>query len=307
MNKFAEMHLFVNVVDAGSMAEAARRLGKTKSVVTLRLQQLEQRLGASLLERGRQLRLTGPGQIFYAHSVRILAEVSEAEDAVMVGKASMRGHLRIAAPMAFGIRYGAPMLAAFAARHPDLRLDIESDDRYVNLHDESYDFAIRLGTLADSDLIAKPIAVNRHLICASPAYLREHGVPLQPADLHNHNGLLYVNREAQGMWQLPVDGELRSFRIRSRMRTDSGHQLLEATRAGVGLAILPTFLAADAIVAGELVIVLRDFAPSGGFISAVYRKSHRASPKIHALVDSLTEQIGQPPVWDQLIADHLDD
>ena len=306
MNKFSEMHLFVTVVDAGSMSEAARRVGKTKSVVSLRLQQLEKRLGTSLLERGRYLRVTDAGKIFYAHCVRILDDVSEAEDAVVAGEASMRGHLRIAAPMAFGIRYAAPMLAVFAAKHPELRLDIASDDRYVNLHDENYDLAIRLGTLPDSSLLAKPIAINRHLICASPAYLLARGVPQHPAELHDHDGLLYVNREPQGMWQLPVDGELLSFRIRSRMRTDSGHQLLAAAKAGLGLAILPTFLAAESIAAGDLVIVLKPFSPSGGSVSAVYRQSHRASPKVHALVESLIEQIGQPPVWDRIIADHLE-
>jgi DNA-binding transcriptional LysR family regulator len=288
------------------MSEAARRIGKTKSVVSLRLQQLEQRFGTSLLKRSRYLRVTELGKIFYTHCVRILDDVSEAEDAVVEGEARMRGDLRIAAPMVFGMLYAAPMLAAFAFRHPELRLDIESDDRYVNLHEESYDLAIRIGTLPDSGLLAKTIAINRHLICSSPAYLLKRGVPQHPADLHEHDGLLYVNREPQGMWQLPVDGELLSFRIRSRMRTDSAHQLLAAAKGGLGLAILPTFLAAEAIAAGELVIVLRQFSPSGGSVSAVYRQSHRASPKVHALAEFLIEQIAQPPVWDRIIADHLD-
>lgn len=305
MNKFAEMHLFVSVVGAGSLSEAARRLGKTRSVVSLRLQQLEHRLGVSLLERGRQLRLTEAGQTFYTHSLRILDDLENAEDAVLTGQASMRGQLRIAAPMAFGMRYGAPLLAAFAAKYPELRLDVESDDRHVNLQDENYDLAIRIGKIDDSSLVARPIAINRHVICASRSYLAARGEPLEPCDLQEHDGLLYVHREPHSMWQLPVDGELCSFRIRSRMRTDSGHQLLEAAKAGLGLAILPTFLAADAIAAGQLVMVLRAYEPSGGTLSAVYRRSQRASPKVQALVDFLTKHIGQPPQWDEAIADLL--
>lgn len=305
MNKFAEMHFFVAVVDAGSMSEAAKRLGTTKSMVSQRMQQLEQRLGVSLLARGRQMMVTEPGQIFYAHSARILTEVSEAENAVLAGQACMRGSLRIAAPMAFSIGHLAPMLARFAGLHPELRIDVEADDRRVNLNDENYDLAIRLGNLQDSSLVAKRMAVNRHVICASPEYLAERGTPLRPEELQDHEGLLYVHREPQGMWQLPVDGEVKSFRIRNRMRTDSGHQLLEGARLGLGLAILPTFLCADAVASGALRIVLPEFSPSGGMVSAVYRQSHRSSLKIQTLVNFLIEEIGYPPVWELPIQEQL--
>lgn len=306
MNKFVEMQLFVTVVDAGSMSEAARRLGSPKSVVSERLQQLERRLGIALLVRGRKMGITDPGQVFYAHCVRILAQVCEAEDAVLDAQASMRGQLRVAAPMAASVRYLGPMLARFAARYPDLRMEIDLSDRYVNMHDENYDVAIRMGNLQDSTLVARPITVNRHLVCASPAYLAARGMPRDPADLSEHDGLLYGNREPQGTWQLMVKGKLDSFRIRSRLCTDSGHQLLEAAKAGLGLAILPTFLAADAIAAGELQIVLPACSPSGGAVSAIYRQSHRASPKIRTLVDFLAEQIGDPPVWERPIRAELD-
>lgn len=305
MNKFIEMQLFVAVVDAGSMSEAARRLGMTKSVVSERIQQLEQRLGICLLVRGRKMSVTDPGQIFHAHCVRILADVGEAENAVLAAQASMRGQLRVAAPMAASVRYLGPMLAMFACKYPDLRMEIDSADRQVNMHDDNYDVAIRMGNLHDSSLIAKRMTINRHLICASPGYLAERGVPRLPGDLHEHEGLLYGNREPQSTWQLPAQGRVQSFRIRNRMRTDSGHQLLDAAKAGLGLAILPTFLAADAIASNELQIVMPAFSPSGGWVSAIYRKSHRASPKIHTLVNFLAEQIGHPPVWEQNIQEHL--
>lgn len=302
LNKLSEMHCFVAVVDTGSISEAARRMGTAKSVVSQRLQQLEKRLGSTLLERGRQVRLTEPGQVFYGHCVRILADVEDAEDAVLAFQSSLRGNLRLSAPMAFSIRYLTPILAAFAVRYPQLRLDVEFDDRYVNLHEENFDAAIRIGQLPDSSLVAKTIAANRHVICASPAYLEAHGTPQAPAELANHFGLLYVHREPHGMWTLPVDDVLGSFRVRCRMRTNNGHQLMEAAKAGMGLAILPAFLATEAIVTGELMEVLPEFAPRGGTISMVYRQSHRGSAKLEALANFLSEQIGSPPVWEQLLA-----
>jgi DNA-binding transcriptional LysR family regulator len=296
------MHSFVMVVDTGSISEAARRLGIAKSMVSLRMQQLEKRLGSILLERGRQARLTESGEVFHRYCVRILADVEDAEDAVLAFQSSLRGVLRLAAPMAFSIRYLTPILSSFAVRYPELRLDIEFDDRHVNLHEERYDAAIRIGELPDSSLVAKTITPNRHIICASPEYLAAHGTPQTPQELSQHFAMLYVNREPHGMWTLPVNNTLESFRVRCRMRTNNGHQLMEAAKAGMGLAILPTFLAAQAIVAGELEEVLAPYAPRGGNISVVYRRSQRASPKLNALINFLIEQIGSPPVWEQILA-----
>ncbi|WP_285355245.1 LysR family transcriptional regulator [Pseudomonas sp. lyk4-R2A-10] len=304
MNKLCEMQSFVMVVDTGSITEAARQLGTAKSMVSQRIAQLEKRLGSIVLERGRQARLTEAGEVFYRYCVRILSEVEEAEDAVLAFQSSLRGSLRLAAPMAFSIRYLTPILSSFAVRYPELRLDIEFDDRHVNLHEERYDAAIRIGELPDSSLVAKTITANRHIICASPDYLATHGTPQTPQELSEHFAMLYVNREPHGMWTLPVNNALESFRVRCRMRTNNGHQLMEAAKAGMGLAILPTFLAAQAIVDGELQEVLAPYAPRGGNISAVYRRSQRASPKLQALTDFLCEQIGNPPVWEQLLGAH---
>jgi DNA-binding transcriptional LysR family regulator len=150
--------------------------------------------------------------------------------------------------------------------------------------------------------VAKIITPNRHIICGSPGYLSGHGTPQTPQDLAQHFAMLYVNREPHGMWTLPVNGALESFRVRCRMRTNCGDQLMEAAKAGLGLAILPTFLAAQAIVAGELVEVLEPYAPRGGNISVVYRQSQKASSKLHALSNFLGEAIGDPPIWERMLA-----
>ena len=305
MDKFSEMQMFVSIVDASSVSEAARRLGTTKSAVSERLKQLEQRLGTVLLERGRPVHPTAAGHIFYEHSVQILTTVEAAENAVSANSSSLAGMLRIAVPTTFGTRYLATMLALFACQYPDICLDTVSNDQYVNMQDENFDLAIRLGNLKDSTLVGQSMGENHHVICASQAYLNSRGIPQAPEDLHGHDGLLYANREPQGMWRLPVDGKYQSFRIRTRLRTDCGYQLLAAAKAGLGLAILPTFLAADAIAANELQIVLPHHLHSGGFISAVYRKTHRSSPKIRALINFLIEQIGTPAVWDRPILARL--
>ncbi|UST79639.1 LysR family transcriptional regulator [Pseudomonas siliginis] len=302
MNKLSEMHAFVAVVETGSISEAARRSGTVKSIVSQRIQQLEKRLGCVLLERGRQTRMTESGEVFYRYCTGILADIENAENAVLTPQSKVCGHLRIAAPMAFGMRYLTPILASFAKRYPELHIDVEYDDRRVNLHEEGFDAAVRIGELPDSSLMAKIITPNRHIICASPDYLDVRGTPQVPQDLAQHLAILYVNREPHGMWTLPVNGALESFRVRSRMRTNCGHQLTEAAKAGLGLAILPTFLAAQAVVDGELIEVLEPYAPRGGNISVVYRQSQKNSYKLHALTSFLIEQIGAPPIWDQMLA-----
>ncbi|ROL84321.1 LysR family transcriptional regulator [Pseudomonas chlororaphis] len=298
MNKFSDMSTFVAVVEAASFSEAGRRLGTTKSLVSQRMQQLEKRLGVVLLTRGRPLKLTEAGQLFYADCTRILLDLARAEESVQDHQASLGGTLRLAAPMAFTPRYLAPLLARFALQYPQLCVDMEAHDRVANLQDGHFDVAIRLGNLHDSCLVARPLTENRHLICASPDYLARQGTPEHPGDLQQHDGLIYYNREPNGMWSLPMDGAQHSFRVRVRMRTDSGHQLLEGALAGLGLAILPTFLAADALLDGRLVSVLDDYAPSGGQISAVYLKTLKTPPKVQALIQFLGEEIGRPAPWD---------
>ncbi|WP_347018584.1 LysR family transcriptional regulator [Acinetobacter calcoaceticus] len=305
MNKFIDMTTFVTVVDAKSISEAAKRLGTSKSVISQRIKQLETRLNTQLFERGRQLKITQSGLLFYERCVNILADVETAELEVTTMKCHLRGPLRLSVPMAFTEHHLAPILAKFAENYPDLELDIEATDNFVNLNDDNFDAAIRMGRLTASSLIAKPVSVNRHVLCASPKYLAQFGVPNHPNDLQHHEGLLYILREHNGMLQLPIDGYSHSFRIKNRMRTNSGHQLLAAAVEGLGITILPTFLAAEYIESGTLSIVLPQYTPVGGDISVVYRKGYRNSNKIMTLVDYLKETIGCPPQWDRRIHQQL--
>jgi DNA-binding transcriptional LysR family regulator len=302
MNKLSEMECFVTVVEAGSISEAGRRLGSAKSVISQRVQQLEQRLGTTLFERGRSIRLTESGEDFYLNCVRILADVSDAEDAVQEVHSRLSGNLRLAIPTSFGMGYLTPIMAGFAAHYPDLRLDLEFDDRHINLFEENFDAIIRIGESGNSSLVSKVLAQNRYVICASPAYLAQHGTPLTPADLPQHFALFCTHRDVHGSWALTVDDRVETFRLRRRMRVNCGLQLLEATKAGLGLAVMPVFLAADALAAGQLCAVLNSYVPRGGNISLLYRRSQRVPLKLEALSNFLTEQIGNPPSWELKLA-----
>ncbi|MEL5218107.1 LysR family transcriptional regulator [Serratia bockelmannii] len=304
MNKFVDMASFVRVVEAGSFSEAARQLGTVKSVVSHRVQQLELHLGVVLIERGRVFRVTQLGRHYYDFCVQILRDVQGMEESIQAFDGGLHGTLRIAVPVAF-VAHLAPLIAEFSLLYPKLKMDIDSDDRYVDLYQGRYDAAVRIGVLEDSTLVARSITTNRHVICGSPAYLDRKGRPESPEELREHEGLLAMRRAHHGMWRMNVEGREQSFRIRSKMRSDNADILLGATLAGVGLSIMPTFLVSAHLLAGQLEIVLPGCEPPGGDISVVYHRAQRASPKINTFVEFLLQRIGQPPAWDLQLSELL--
>lgn len=299
MNKFVEMSTFVAVVDALSVVGASQKLGTTKSVVSQRIKGLEKRLGVSLLERGPSLSLTEQGLLFYRECVRILDEVSLAEEAVTPGRTDVCGRLRMTTSHTFMCTHLSPILADFAARYPQIALDIVTEDRHINMHQPGFDVAIRLGTLPDSTLIARHLARNLTYLCASPAYLQRCGTPLHPEELAHHDGLLYSHRAPGGVWQLVHQGEVQPWHVRSRLRSDNAFSLLAAAKAGLGIMVLPLFLGAEAIEKGELQVILPEWRPDGGNIVALYRKTRRDSPVIQALVNCIGEHLGAEPEWER--------
>lgn len=304
MNKFVDMASFVTVVEAGSFSEAARRLGTAKSVVSQRIQQLERHLGVVLIERGRVFRVTQLGRHYHDFCVQVLGDVRDMEESIQSFDGGLHGVLRIAVPVAF-VAHLAPLIAEFSLIYPELKMDIDADDRHVDLNLGRYDAAVRVGVLEDSALVARRITANRHVICGSPGYLDRKGRPASAEELREHDGLLSMRRAHHGMWRLGVEGREQSFRIRSKMRSDNADILLGATLAGVGLSIMPTFLAGAYLLAGQLEIVLPGCVPPGGEISVVYRRAQRSSPKINAFVEFLAQRIGQPPAWDRQLGELL--
>lgn len=309
VDHLAEMAAFVRVVEAGTFTGAAQRLGWSKSMVSRRIAELEDRLGARLLNRTtRRLSLTEAGDAYYRRCARILAEIDDAEDEIARLSAEPRGTLRVNAPMSFGTQHLAPAIAGFVGRYPQVRIDLTLDDRFVDLIDDGVDVAVRIGVLADSSLIARRLAPSHVVLCASPAYLARRGVPERPADLAAHDCLLYSNAVSVDQWQFPgADGAAETVRVRGPMVANNGDVLREVAIAGLGIARLPTFIVADALADGRLRPLLCRHRLPETPIHAVYPHSRHLSTKVRAFVDFLAERFGPDPYWDTSLASAVGD
>lgn len=301
MDRFETLQTFVAVVEAGSFSAAAARLDCAKSAASRQVAALEGHLGVQLLNRTtRRLSLTDAGREFYERAQRILADLEEAELSVAAEQTALRGRLRLAAPLSFGLRHLAPALDEFLADHPELVLDLDLDDRRINLVEEGFDLALRIGELADSSLVARPLAPIRMQLCASPAYLRRHGTPQTPADLAFHAGLVYGNIPEAQQWRfLDANDKVHSVKVPARLRANNGDVLVQAALAGLGLVVTPTFIAHRALAAGELVPVLPEYRAPGTRAYAVYPSRRHLPQRVRVLIDFLAQRFGDMPYWDQ--------
>lgn len=300
MDRFETLQTFVAVVEAGSFSAAAVRLDRAKSAVSRQVAALETHLGVQLLNRTtRRLSLTEAGREFHERAQRILADLEEAELSVAVEQTALRGRLRLAAPLSFGVQHLAPALAEFLTLHPELVLDLDLDDRRINLVEEGFDLALRIGELADSSLVARPLAPVRMLLCASPEYLRRHGTPRTPADLAFHAGLVYGNVPEAQQWRfLDAAGKAHSVKVPARLRANNGDVLVRAAVDGLGVVVSPTFIAHRALAAGELVPLLPDYQAPGTSAYAVYPSRRHLPQRVRVLIDFLAQRFGATPYWD---------
>lgn len=301
MDRFADMNTFVAVVDSGSISAAADRLEVAKSAVSRRLADLETRLGVELLHRTtRRLTLTDSGRAYYERARNILADLEEAEQAVSQAHGAVRGRLKLAMPLAFGIKHVGPLVNEFMAQHPAVEFDLDFNDRRVDLMQEGFDLAIRVAKLPDSSLIARKLAPVRSLLCASPDYLARHGVPEKAADLARHLGLVYSNLANPGVWTfVGPDGQPGSVQVPVRLRANNGDFLTQAAIAGQGVILHPTFYLNEAICAGKLVPLLSDHAWPEVNAYAVYPPTRHLSRRVRAFVDFLAERMAGEPYWDR--------
>jgi DNA-binding transcriptional LysR family regulator len=299
MSRFEELASFARVGERGSFRAAAADLGLSPSAVSKHVKALEERLGVRLVNRTtRRVSLTEPGRAFLARVGGILDELAEAEEAVGSLQDTLRGTLRIGAPMDFGRAHLAASLAAFAAAHPRLTLEVEFADRYVDVVEEGFDVVVRIGALEDSSLVARRIAPCRRVLCASPGYLRAHGEPEDPAALGDHVRIAYAY-ERERRWRFAgPEGEVR-IAVPVRHRTNNGEMTRRLVLADQGLALMPTFLVADDLRAGRLVAVLRDALRADIAIQAVYPHRRHLSAKVRRVVDHLVEACGASPYWDE--------
>jgi DNA-binding transcriptional LysR family regulator len=295
MDRLTGMAVFARVVEAASFTAAARQLGISKSAVSKAVAALEDRLGARLLNRTtRRLAMTEVGQAFYERCARVVAEAEEAELVVTRLQVAPRGTLRVNAPVSFGMRHLGPVLGEFMVRHPELEVDIDLSDRFVDLIEEGYDVAVRITRLADSSLIARRIADNRMIVCAAPAYWARHGRPGRPGDLAAHDCLIYSYGATRGEWAFLVDGRAIRVRVSGRLQANNGDLHLAAALNGCGVASLPEFICGPALADGRLETVLGEFMPEPAGIHAIYPHNRHLSAKVRAFVDFLVERFRAP-------------
>lgn len=304
MDRFAALTAFVAIVEHGGFAPAARRLGVAPSSLTRQMNALEASLGTLLMNRStRSVTLTDAGQRYHDDARRILDSLTEADQAVSERTGPPSGLLRVTMPVAFGRLHVAPALPAFLRSCPGVTLDLHLSDSVANLVEDRFDIAIRLGTLASSALIARKLAPHRRVICASPDYLGEHGVPATPSDLSKHSCLLFDYQTAERTWTLARNGQSQKVPVSGSLRANNSELLREAAIGGAGLLLMPTWLVGDEIAAGRLVTVLDDWVPSpmaeDGAVWAVYLPSRRGSRKVSGFLDAVDAHFGSPPYWER--------
>jgi DNA-binding transcriptional LysR family regulator len=285
---FLDMLVFVRVTEAGSLSRAARELGFSLTVVSRKLSRLEERLGVRLINRTtRSLTLTEEGSRFYDRSVRILAEIEDAETEAASGRDSAIGTLKVTATFAFGLRWLAPLLAEFQQSHPMLNVRLDTADGLINIVEDGYDLAIRFGDLADSSLIARQLAPNRRVICAAPAYLDRSGRPSSIEDLVNYDVVSFGD-PPNSHWTFD-DG--RSVNVRSRLGSNNGELAHRWALQGRGLILKSIWDVEDDVASGKLEIVLPDQRLPAAPIHAVFPHNRLAAAKVRLCVDFLAARL----------------
>ena len=301
MNRFEDLQTFVAVVETGSFTAAAERLGANKSVVSRRVSALEERLGVQLLRRTtRRLSLTDSGQSFYERAAAILADLDEAESAVAQAHGELRGRLRVALPLSFGLRHMCEPIVRFNEQHPRVCFDLDLSDRQVDLFQEGIDVALRIGALRDSSLIARRLFDAHTVVAASPRYLEQFGIPESPRDLADHACLVYSNlAEPERFSWLDERGGLQSVGVRVAMSANNGDILSQAAADGLGIVMQPTFIAHDRIRDGALVPILTGYDWPKTTAWAVYPPTRHLSYRVREFIDFLADHFRDKPYWDE--------
>jgi DNA-binding transcriptional LysR family regulator len=289
---------FVAIAEAGSISAAARRLHLSKSVVSERLAELERSLGAPLFHRTtRKLSMTEDGIAFFERASRIVWEVQDAVAEVSERRGTLSGPMRLSAPVTFGRMHLGPALYPFLSKHPGISLTLELDDRRVDAAADGYDAVIRHGTVEDSRLVALPLAPSRRLLVASPEYLKRYGKPATLDALGSHRAIYYTNRNVAD-WRF-LDLRPDAFvRPPASLRVNNGDMMRDAALAGLGLALLPSFIVGADVKKGALVRVDVGSEAAEETIYVAHPEGRRASKKLQELVTALRGAFGAPPYWD---------
>ena len=294
MDRFVELEAFVATVETGSLSAAAARLGVAVSAVSRRLGDLESRLGVRLANRStRGLAPTPSGATYYERAVALLGDLAEADASVTGREAAMRGTLRVALPLSYGTRVVAPILHRFAAERPELELDVDYSDRRVDLVEEGFDLAVRVGDLEDSRLVARRLERIEHVVAASPAFWDRWGRPASPEALTGVDALCFGGRERRRRWRWTgPDGATGEVLVRARCTATNGDALVAAAEAGLGVVREPRFIADEAIARGTLEPALEGLVWSPMAVQVVFPQGRPLAPRARDLLERLVEGVG---------------
>jgi len=289
MDKLANMEAFRAVGEGESFASAARKLGLANSVVSKRVKDLEDFLGAPLFIRTtRKVTLTETGYSYLEYVRKFTDELQEVEARIRHKMDKPVGEIKLSAPLSFGMQYLGPAIASYLAKYPEVTIKTYLSDRRVNLVEEGYDLSLRTGPMEDSSLIAKKLVDCRRVVCASPEYYQKYGKPKSPKDLKNHNCMSYLNLADGKAWPFIVDGKRKWQNVSGAFLADNGDLLHEAALSSCGVTFLPTFIVGDSLKTGKLEIALEDFEETDFNICAVYQHTRHLSAKIRTLIDHLS-------------------
>lgn len=295
--KVEGLTVFIAIADEGSISEAARRLGLSKSVVSDRLAELERSLDARLVQRTtRRLSLTEDGTAFLDRARRIVRDMADAAAEIAERRGQLRGPLRISGPVSFGSLHLGPALYPFLRQNPGIELTLDLDDRFVDAAADGYDAVVRHGPILDNRLVARRLASSRRFLVGSPRYLADHGMPASVAELQSHMGVLYANREAD--WRFAGPYGSRVVRPQSVLRVNNGLIMRDAALAGLGLTLLPTFMIHRELQSGDLVCVDVGMEAEGAEIHVAYPRERTQPVKVGALIEFLRQAFGAPPYWE---------
>ena len=301
MDRLKQLESFAAVALRGSLTAAASAEGVAPAVIGRRLDALEQRLGVKLLVRTtRRITLTHEGSAFLEDCQRLLADWANAEASVSAGGVKASGHLRITSPAGFGRRHVAPLVPRFLALHPDVSLSLNLSDRVVDIVNESFDCAVRVGDLPDSSLVSVRLADNRRLCVAAPRYLARAGSPKHPHELAQHDCLTLSSDASQTRgWAFTLDGELTHLRLNGRLDCNDGQVLHDWCLAGLGIAWRSTWEVESQVASGELVSLLDDFAAPPNGIYAMFAQRKHLPLRTRLWVDYLKQRYGDAAYWQQ--------
>lgn len=299
MDRLACDRMFLAVIETGSFTGAAERLGTSSGQASKLVSRLEAELGVRLLNRTtRSVSPTEAGRAYHDRLKPLVDEFEALEMDIRNASQSPRGRLRVTAPLTFGALELAPALNAFAARYPDIALDVSFSDRVANLVDEGFDMAVRVGRPEDSSLVSRKLCDVRIVVVGAPSYLDRRGEPASPEDLADHDCIIDANFRDPDRWCFREAGEERAVPVRGRIRYSNAEACLSAAEAGLGLACAPAFVAGEALRTGRVRLLLSDFEPAPYAVHALYPHSRHLAAKVRALVDFLADRYRGAPAWE---------